>query len=395
MCLSNGTTGYSNIQLININGSIYDRVFYKYTHCHNSSIMETLLCPKSRLIACVCLSEKTAFLFEAFVCNVTKIKLMRYAHFAVALVGMFLNLIVLGVYIRRKNIQNKIGNILLLSQAVFHIFNTLLYAIPTSILYFSVQPIYHRMSKSDEMIFYLVIHSLFFFSYYCSMFGFTLIAVERCLALSRPFWHRGNVTRQWILKGIAIVCISASLLTLFNVYVDSGNVTPTIIWIKNTIGLIWLAAVSALFLVPFLKAYVSLKRLGLNRSNRAKERKSAEHVKTRTDDVTILTDSKVFRLTTIFLITYLVFLLALIPGFVATALWFISGRKTTIGSVLYGLSFTATSIVNPVLTMTLRYDFKLTCAESTKMRSKNTKYFQHGAKDSIFEGHLETYPKTN
>ena len=73
-CQQNATEGYSNL-----NGHInnYDEVLYKYAHCSNNSAIQQKLCPKSRLIVCRCPWEHSDYFFDAFLCDVREIQLLK------------------------------------------------------------------------------------------------------------------------------------------------------------------------------------------------------------------------------------------------------------------------------------------------------------------------------
>ena len=65
---------------------------------------------------CICPWEK-ARVFGGL-CNLHEYRAIRGIQISLALIGIILNAIVLGVYVKRKNIQNKPGNVLFAGQAV-------------------------------------------------------------------------------------------------------------------------------------------------------------------------------------------------------------------------------------------------------------------------------------
>ena len=134
---------------------------------------------------------------------------------SVAIIGAILNAMVLEVYSQLKpNMRHKVSNILLASQALIDILNTVFRGIPFSLFHVLLPDIFHTMGKEYAQVYADTASTLYFFSFYCSMFLFTLIAVERYYALSKSLWHRQNVTESWIRKRFVIVLIAAVIGTL-------------------------------------------------------------------------------------------------------------------------------------------------------------------------------------
>ena len=262
-CLLETAIGYSKFDLTNINGNLYDTIFYQYTHCPNTSAIKTFECPKKRLIACFCSHKRAAFIFDAFLCNVDEVQTLAWAKIAAAIIGIILNMIILSVFVQRKNIRSKIGNILFLSQSIVDVSNTVLFAIPTGSITLIILTLYDKMSDKEETTFSLAASVLFFLSFNVSINVFTLIALERHLSLTKPFWHRIHVTKGWITRRLIVVTITAIVITVIQFVSVIFRFIPLysavfVIWI------VWTFIISILFTFSFIKARRSVKMKHMN-----------------------------------------------------------------------------------------------------------------------------------
>ena len=352
-CTSNTSVGYSDIQLTLYHGNLYDEVFSKLAHCSNTADAKLFLCMRRRVVGCICPWDRTQYLFDAFVCNAEEVTVTRSVQIVLASIGIILNLLVFGIYRHRKQIQNKIGNILLVSQAIADLFNTAVYAIPSGILYLGFLENYDNTNEDDEKVLLIAIDSLFYFSIYSSVWIFMIIAICSYLSIVKPMWHKRNVTKGRILKMLFVVFVVAFLC---------GGITSfcRLLYIRYSMNYaiialcgVWIVAISVLFTLSYSKARKCLQRKNIAQTNNIDLSSSSEankhyHI-----------DKKMLRLTLIFFAMYGVFLLAIVPSIVNMALWLIKGRRTWIPSMIAIVLFTATSIINPVLTLTLREDFRI------------------------------------
>ena len=346
LCQSNAAIGYSDIMSTSIDGSTYDKVFHKYSQCPTSAT-QLFQCPKQKLIACFCEGESAYFYFDAFLCNAQEVRSLLFTQIVVAAIGIILNLLVVVVYMQRKSIRNKVGNVLLVIQAILDLFNTALFAIPTGLMFLILPTIYDSISDTDDMAFAVTALSLCSFSFTSSMFSFALIATERYLAISRPLWHRKKVTKSWILKRWGIVMIGSIVSTPFYVYTAIANNIPAIyVWI--TIGTTSMVIVSVLFAYSYIRAFKYLKRKRKQQMRNSGQIDGQNHI-----------DKKMLRLTLIFMLMYCVYLLVVIPWAIAVALWLLKGQNSIHTSVVNMLLFASTSTANPLLTLILREDFKI------------------------------------
>ena len=359
-CLLNATIGHLDVPPITFGNDYYVEVLYKYDHCPNNSSTQLFFCAKKRIIGCFCMWEPfyATLFFDAFVCNVNEVKALACCQIVAALLGFALNILVLTLFAQRKKIRNKVGNILLASQAVVDLFNTAFNSIPTGLMWLILPNMYYRMSEDDEVLFEVAILALYLFSFNSSVFTFTLIALERYLSFSKPLWHRQHVTKGWILKKLIIVSVVAVLATFFEIYICLAHNMPLLCF-----GLVllisWIAMVTVLFSLSFAKAWRHLRRRDIRYEKDRESQNDIDQTNIQKDAKQIFAERKIFRLTMIFFAMYGVFLLGLVPLVVVVGLWYAEGQKYGIPDMVNCFLLAVTSIINPLLTLCLKEDFKL------------------------------------
>ena len=223
---------------------------------------------------------------------------------------------------------------------------------------------YQRTSKEDESIFVTATQYLFQLSLLISMFVFTLIAVERYLSISKPFWHRTNVSKGRILKCLFVTFLVSLLFAAIQVF--SSLTYKYEEMVSAVCGLLWIIAVFSIFLISFIKAYKFLQQKRARQANATRSQQNANQTGTRNDHHI---DKKIFRLTLIFSAMYGVYLMAIFPGVTVLLLELRDGQKTWISIMIMGFLFTATSVVNPILTLSLKEDFKVFQADRSEIHA--------------------------
>ena len=126
-----------------------------------------------------------------------------------SLTGSALNVTCIGVFAKRPHIRRKIPNELLVHQACVDLFNTAIccpYYVISLILYFNN---YNQVEKL--WTFYDILISI---STWTSLLSFTLIGIDRFLAIHKPIWHNDKVEIKHIRRSMMLVWI---LSLLFNV----------------------------------------------------------------------------------------------------------------------------------------------------------------------------------
>ena len=305
-----------------------------------------------------CLWRNASFFFDVFRYDAETMKKLAWAQIVTASLGIILNTLVLRIYTRRKNIKNKVDNTILASQAVVDLFNTALFSMPHGLMYLVVSSIYTSRSKGDERVFGMAVFMLFSFSFNSRLYTFTLIVAERYLSLYKALWHRIYVTKSRILKMLVLVFVISTALTLFILlsivienYIYIFGVAMLVTW------LILLASNSILLLRCYIKAYRFIKRRRYKCQSWSirNQEYNQNGIYARNGDYRV--EQKMTRLTLIFLVMYTGFLMSVTPSIVVVTLWFLQKQNPGIPHMTNALIFSISSLINPVLTLTLKDDF--------------------------------------
>ena len=342
-CFLNATYGFSHVSQTKYRGRGYDYVFYAYTQCPNTASIQQYMCPPKRYLACLCDTKRDTL--EALI----------YAQLSTAVLGIILNFVVLSVYAQRKAIQNNIGNIQLAGQALVDLSNLLLYAIPLGFCSLAIPGIFCYITLEVS---WKIAVALFSFSFYTSISNFTFVAFERYMALYKPLWHNQNITRGWIMKRLIIVfCVALFVITPIQTFTFAGTI---FIYVWMIIWFVWTAIISVIYALTFIKTYKCLK---MNARRQRKNKKYAESNDEAEDEQNghgNHVNMKILRVTLILLMMYAVFLMTIVPVLVVNALAIVISKDYSIENSINNLLFFVASIVNPLLTLTLKEDFK-TC----------------------------------
>ena len=81
---------------------------------------------------------------------------------------------------------------------------------------------------------------------------------------------------------------------------------------------------------------------------------------------------KILRLTLILLIMYAVFLITIVPVLVVVTLSTLNRRIFVIESAISNLMFFIASLINPLLTLSLKEDFRICFSAGAKGLTQNT-----------------------
>ena len=188
-----------------------------------------------------------------------------------------------------------------------------------------------------------------FLSVKSSIFSFLITAVERYLAVVKPFWHRVNVTKTYTLRLISCAWIIAVINAVIATYLHPhGRLEGVSIFIISVQALFFMLMliITLLFGLTFYKALMSIRRPDLS-------------------GITLSKKKKEFHLITTFVIMYVTFIACFFP---------IATNNTLTKSpenYLKFLVFSLTSIINPVLILKLRKEFRI-CTKLKRQRSNPT-----------------------
>ena len=166
----------------------YNYLSYNYKICHGFAVQVMYPHIRSPGIQCVC-----------------------RPHISIAIIGVILSLIgialnssVVSIYHRRKEIQKKSANLLLVHQAVVDLVNCAAYVFFRSMHTITLYPTSYK-TMAQFFYPYQASGSLGHLSCTSSILTFTLIAFERCFAIAFPIKHRKYLEKSWINIAMAFI----------------------------------------------------------------------------------------------------------------------------------------------------------------------------------------------
>ena len=329
--LSPSRVGYHNISDLHRvhDGVRYNYLFYTYNTCQGFAIHVKYV--DRHIIQCIC-RPHISFAVVGVI---------------LALFGIILNSTIIRIYHKRKAIQNKGANLLLVNQAMVNWMNCFAYVLFASLHSITL---YINPYRKRFQFFYTVYASNGFhdLSYTSSILTFTVIAIERLFAVVFPIKHRNYMKKSYITGIMVLVWIvsSGGALTIWiSTYMQKVQVYRNYLVIELYSYLCLIAVVTILFGVTFYKALIFLRKL----ANGPSQGESNMHM-----------NKRELRLVIIFIIMYATFLLSLIPK-VLGIFQYIKGNfnQNALTAAVLTLLFCASSICDPLLTLFIREDFKV------------------------------------
>ena len=311
------------------------KVTYHYNYCDMEFIGQQRT---SYSLSCHCivdaLEDCRPYMYPHDKCNTMFISLVSI-QLLVILIGVLLNSIIILQCLKNSSIRRRISSILLLNQAVADMVNCLLYLTPLIVTHLYSVTYEEYPSLLDSLN-----GATAFLSIASSLFIFLIIASERYLSIVKPLWHRLKLRRARIWKSIGIVWLLATTYAVvaFFLYLKNYNGEHETLFyytkaLQAKCGLLILT-VTVIFTLTFCKAIASIR--GQNLSGAVLSRKKKD-----------------FKLTATFTVMYVSFFLCFIP------MIFVDASKKSPKNRLKILCFSLTSVINPVLTLKLRKDFRL------------------------------------
>ena len=270
----------------------------------------------------------------------------------ITIIGIMLNLLVFGFYIGNKSIPRSFSNKLLLHQCFVDLVNLAVLILPYTCRRLQILMSYCNNDLSHyEYVTEMVSATLTFADFLplsaaSSAFTFTLEAADRLLASLSEHIYKQFKERKVILS-IIITIWFASLA--FSVALFLG-----VLWYLFWEGFKYFLDVMMLFNTiligaAFYKSRKKLKNFRISFDNQVESQNLLERAK------------RDFRLTLIFFIMYIIYLVPAIGVSVGVKQMSYDDDEYTY-LIIYSLSLAST--LNPVLTLTLKEDFK-----GTKVRS--------------------------
>ena len=328
----------SVLNTMQCNGFTNKSIVYRYERCEIDSLAQAnhnnqfeCLCITDPLTECRAdlLNDKCTAIFMA----------MSSVLATIVLLGIIFNLMVCFVYCCRRSTRKRLPNILLVNQAIADLVNCVCYALPNTILQFiftiykTIHPvkIFHKEYRHSLAI---VCEVMAFVSISSSVMIYLVIASERWIAIVKPLWYHARLRKRHLWRAVMttwLISFTASVLVLF------VNETFTYAFyfraMQGTMVLL-IMIITLLFALTFYKALKEIRRRRKLKKNFNKTRKE-------------------FRLTKVFLMMYSLFLVTFIPLAVLNP-----NEKNPRRRIKF-LFFTLTAMINPLLTLTLKRDFRL------------------------------------
>ena len=251
--------------------------------------------------------------------------------------GIILNGVVCLNFWRRRAMRKKMSNVLLVNQALADLFHCIIYACPaTAFKYFitihKVDQNFTLINKEYQHFLQPICDVMALMSISSSIMIYTIVAFERWLSIVKSLWHHAYLRTRHLWNSVIIawfISFSGSILVLF---VDGVSY---VIYIKSVQALmvILVALITTLFFITWYKAMAGIRRHRRLKTNSNNTRRQ-------------------LLLTKIFLIMYLLFMITFTP------LAAVNPNKENPLRRIKFLLFTLTAVVNPLLTLTLKNDFK-------------------------------------
>ena len=329
-CISNGEESILSCK----HGEKMIDMYFQYQSC---ALEKTAQWSNDSGFICTCIhnpfEDCRAEMFRNRVCQsaFTAIIIMQASVIVLALI---FNSIVVHAFVKKTSMRKKIPNVLLFMQALVDFINCIVYAFPSPIL------IIIQQSYKTVMSFMLPMEkATLILSASSSMWLFLIIAGERFISLHKPIWHRLNICSRhiWIVAAVAsmlsIVTSTAAAATLHFQHYD----TVYVYLLKAALCFFFLV-VTILYAWSFKIAYKS-KYTGAEANQES------------------LQSKKEFRLVLLFISMYFIFIISLVSLLFTAAM---DDDFYNVHTQVNLLIFTMTSLFNPLLTLWLKKDFRIT-----------------------------------
>ena len=318
------------------NNSATHVINYKYQTCERDSVAQMnhasyteCLCITNPITECKAdlLNERCTEIFLTILSIDT----------VIVLLGMMLNIMVCFIYYRRKIIRNKLPNILLVNHALADLFTCMMYILPNTV--------FHFILTIDKTKKYQNYHDPIEFTAFVSISSssciYTLAGFERWLSIVKPIWHHVHIKTKHAWRAAMLSWLISISCSLPSILVDE---TYAIYYISaQVIMVMFIIAISALFIKTWYTALVEVRR----------------HRQLRSDSNRVLIE---LHITKIFALMFLLFTMTFIP--LATA----NPDKRTPERRIKILLFALSAVNSPILTLTLKRDFRLCLRQSVGNR---------------------------
>ena len=275
-------------------------------------------------------------------------KVSSIVNIVLAMIIFTLNVVVMNRFVSRKRIQKNIGNMLLMQQAVVDSINAC-YALINSAE--SVSPcVVHFVDTMSKLRLRYVSIFLFNCSAFASILTLGLISLERLLSVWKPVLHRNKVKKEFIMHLLALLWTVSLFISIMYIAISitarNGKLSceQYIIFDEFYYWMYCIFAISIapIFIGTFILAWNIVKRLETRKSDSDLQKKT----------------KKDFKLIKIFSSMYVGFLLSILPIMCVRFMHGLPPKTAASAHHIWRVIVTLTSILNPLLTLNLRKDFR-------------------------------------
>ena len=301
-------------------GNIFKTSYHDYFECHGQ-IVATRHIEEAKIV-CFCNMMYT----------------FGIADILLAFSGIILNSIVLKIFCRKMHTNRKIASVILAHQASVDLLNCI-FLLPKGL-----DAIIWKFVKFPKLSIFLGTRSLTFFLFMVSasssIFTFAAVAVERWTSITKPLWHRANMKIGWVKRAIRVIWSASIIIAVVTAALQrfgSYLIYRYHMFIMLTLISFAMLAITVIFSLSYVNGRKNISgKSGMTISARSIRRQ--------------------LRFTVLFIIMYVTFLLAFLPMLIVGILWM--KFNSEMANAFTVILFAITSSVNPVMTLTLKSDFK-------------------------------------
>ena len=322
-------------------GETIDTWKYEYNACFPEKIAQVKTI-KFVYLECRCIEDPLQhcfpFLYANKTCDYLNVSIF-ILQLIILMVGTILNSIIQVSFYNKRPLRRKIPSILLFNQATSDLFSCSIYVLPNVIYYLGYLL---KLADFPYMII-VVLKRVLILTVTISIFLHTIIAIERYLSICKPMWHRAKVQIKHIWSSVIITWFMSLLITVICHFANGINTDDYMIdEVMHTLMAILaflITLITVLYLVSVIEACKSLYMPSSSNTQKMRAKKQ-------------------LRLTLLFFVMFATFLTGFIPVLVGLVwrMWQLSFKFQ-----LLFLFFNLTSALNPMLTLSMRKEFRSKC----------------------------------
>ena len=255
----------------------------------------------------------------------------------IGFIGISLNGIVIGLFVRRRQSRKRTSNWFMVHQSIVDAVHCGMYVIPRGALWV--------VEESSELA-YTIVLGLLSISATSSLLTFSLVIAERYTAIAKPAIHEQRFTKPLIKRAMELLWVVSIMI---------GVIIGILEYFTEAFLIIMVCG-------QLLVGFVVLVLTGLICLSFWKSWRTMQHYKTIKQDFLHARDTKLaqreFRYILIYMIIFLVFLVTFLPT--------LASATSSITFVVYSLA----SLVDPIITLTLKEDFTIRHPARTTIKVK-------------------------